>query len=371
METEAPVWILTGAHEGDNAQLRVLAAATGLTYVEKQLTYNWFCKLPNVLKGSGRWTMTRAARGMLSAPWPQMVMAIGRRAAPIAQWIAHAAGGDVRLVHLGRPRSRLDRFDLVITTPQYRLPKRDNVIELALPLSRLSGTIPVNDVAQWTDITQNLSPPFTALLVGGATDAYRFDADAGRQLGEEASAYVRKSGGSLLVSTSPRTSVETETALIKMIDIPFYCYRWSESRGKDNPLRGLLALADEIIVTSDSASMIADAVTAQKPIRLFEMPKRTASPLKRHIDGWFRELEAKGWDNPSLGLRLTLLRALADRGIVNPPRDMPTLIAALSKEAMLPSLGSTAGASGQDLTLNAYCQQQLSHAVARIKTLLP
>ena len=39
-----------------------------------------------------------------------------------------------RLVQIGRPRADLDGFDLVVTTPQYRLPERPNVLHLALPL---------------------------------------------------------------------------------------------------------------------------------------------------------------------------------------------------------------------------------------------
>jgi hypothetical protein len=41
----------------------------------------------------------------------------------------------------------------------------------------------------------------------------------------------------------------------------------------DNPYKAMLALADHFVVSVDSASMVAEAATRQKPIFLFHLPK--------------------------------------------------------------------------------------------------
>ena len=129
---DPPIWILTGSREGDNAQVRSLAQATGLDFVEKNLSYNKAYKLPNMLKGDGLWTLLPDARQLLQPPWPSVTISVGRRSVPAARWIKKQSGGKTQLVHIGRPRAPLDEFDLIVTTPQYRLPAGPNIFANAI-----------------------------------------------------------------------------------------------------------------------------------------------------------------------------------------------------------------------------------------------
>ena len=61
-----------------------------------------------------------------------------------------------------------------------------------------------------------------------------------------------------------------QAALEQRLACPHMLYRW-RPRDADNPYFAILALADEIIVTADSISMIAEACATGKPTYLFDI----------------------------------------------------------------------------------------------------
>lgn len=369
IEPTPPIWILTAAREGDNAQLRVLAEATGLDFVEKNLLYNRFYGLPNMFKGRSLWTVLPQSRPLLQPPWPKVVLSVGRRSVPVLRWLQHQSGGATRFVQIGRPRAMLDLFDLILTTPQYRLPIRPNVLQLPVPLSRLRGVDLSREADTWRTIADGLKRPLTSLLVGGNTNAYVFDAQSAARLGAAVNGHVKARGGSLLVTTSPRTSRDAEQALSDALDVPAYFYRWSQTNGADNPYLGLLALADDIIVTSDSASLLSDATVADKPIWLFDVPMRPHKFGKQWLDAKFREVEVAEQMGRQPGVALRLLRGLGNRGLVSPPRRMARVIDDLVAGGLASRLGDEEGPRVATSELKQRCETILEQAVARIQAL--
>jgi len=109
-----------------------------------------------------------------------------------------------------------------------------------------------------------------AVVIGGNAGPYVLDPEAGALLGRAASAYAKKVGGSLLVSTSARTPEPAIAALESAIDVPAEIYRWQRD-ATENPYLGYLALADSIIVTCESMSMLAEACSTRKPVFMFDL----------------------------------------------------------------------------------------------------
>ncbi|MFD2838360.1 ELM1/GtrOC1 family putative glycosyltransferase [Azotobacter vinelandii] len=246
------VWVLQGARAGDNAQLTDIAEALGWPYEIKRADASGFA---------------------LSPPWPDLVLSAGRHTAVVARQIQRQSQGHARLVVLGRPRASLDRFDRVVTTPQYGLPLRGNVVDLPAPFI---GEHPLDEATldAWRQRFAHLPRPWIALLVGGDTIPYRLDERTATTLGREAGAAARTRGGSLLVSTSPRTSADATDALLAAIDAPLWSYRFGSP--DDNPYRALLALADAFVVTGESVSMLTEACMTGRPVAVFPLP------LQRH-----------------------------------------------------------------------------------------
>src|SRR5690554_5381793 len=68
-------------------------------------------------------------------------------------------------------------------------------------------------ISAWTPRLASLPRPWIAILIGGSSPPFAFDKAAGTALGSTAAELARTTGGSLLVTTSPRTSAIAATAL--------------------------------------------------------------------------------------------------------------------------------------------------------------
>jgi len=347
MPTRLLIWALTGSRAGDNAQVRALAhavaGARSAEVMEKSLSYRALRLLPNVLIPPGTTVLDAASRRLVEeGPWPDLVIGVGRRSVPVARWIRNASKGLTRLVWLGRPRAPLDWFDLVITTAQYGLPERSNVVMVDLPPA--SSAASPDDLEIWRERFSDLPRPHVAVLVGGERWPIRFDAEEAHRLGAAVNAVVRRLGGSWIVSTSPRTGIRQSRALHEVLKKPGYFYYWREGR-KENPHHALPALADAFVVTSDSASMIAEAVRSGRPVLVHRLPR---SPL------------ALQWSARS-GLR----RRLAESGILSPPRDMDAFCDRLEARGLIRPL-TDAVAEGFPSGGSALREKDLEEAIARI-----
>ncbi len=138
MAISPKVWVLLGTERGDNGQLTSLADALGWPYETKQLVYNPLNRCPNLLLGASLISLDRRKSSPLTAPWPDLVIAASRHSVPVALWLKKRSGGRTRLVHLMYAQAPLDWFDLLITTPQYCLPPRPNVLHNTAPLNRIA-----------------------------------------------------------------------------------------------------------------------------------------------------------------------------------------------------------------------------------------
>jgi mitochondrial fission protein ELM1 len=263
------VWVLQGNREGDNAQARALAERLGAAFVLKRIVWSSFHLLPNVIRRAGLLAVDRQRSDSLAPPWPDAVIAVGRRTAPISVWIKRQSEGRTRLIHLGRPRFPLDWFDLIITTPQYALPDGPNVVKSLLPLT--NAVLPPVDGKAWELRFAPLPRPWTGVLVGGSVFPFRFGRAEALTLTEKLKDYWRKTQGSLLISTSPRTGKDVADILAVAVGPHGYVHRWV--RGTENPHRFILSAADRFIVTEDSASMLAEACRSRKPVEIDELPR--------------------------------------------------------------------------------------------------
>lgn len=280
------VWVLAGHKAGDNAQLIALANALGWPFEVKRLAYRSTELATNLALRVTLAGTDRRRSSDLTPPWPDLVLTAGRRNEPVARWIKARSRGSAKLVHVGRPWAPPERFDLVVTTRQYFVPARGNVLTLAMPLHAITPAALGDARSAWTPRIEHLPRPYIAVLVGGASPPYRFDAEDGARLGRAVNERAIRAGGSLLVTTSARTSPEAAAALEGTLAAPHHLHRW-RADAADNPYRAFLALADEIVVTGDSISMLAEALATGKPVFLFDlggMRERGPRPLRAARD---------------------------------------------------------------------------------------
>jgi mitochondrial fission protein ELM1 len=219
VESTPTVWLLLGKGTGGNGQMKSLGAALGWPHETKQLVYSRFSRIPNALLGASVLGVDRGASSPLTPPWPDLVIAASRRSAPVARWIKQQSGGRTRLVHLMHTQAPLEPFDLILTTPQYRLPAHPNVVHQAAPLVRIDTDRLAAAAADWSPRFAELRRPFTALLVGGNSSSYVLTAETAGQLARNVIDCSQRSTARCTGTAGSRTRLEIRTSAILPLPI--------------------------------------------------------------------------------------------------------------------------------------------------------
>jgi hypothetical protein len=327
----------------------VLANELGWTTETKPLVFNQLTLLRNLFLGATLLAVDRRRSAPLGPPWPDVVLSSGRYTVPVARWIGRRSGGRTRLVHLGRVGASPDRFDLVLAMPQYGVAPGPKVFAARLPFNRIAPAGLEEAAARWRPRLGHLPRPWIALLVGGPAAPLALDATRMREVAIEVAAEARALGGSVLVSTSRRTPPAVTDALDAALPSPRLLYRW-RAGDPDNPYAALLALADQVVVTADSASMLAEACRTGRPVAVAPLPSRPGPRV---------------WANRWVARVLpTLYRRLVDGGLLMTVRDLPRLHAELRAAGVIRFLGEPVPAMAPPLV------DDLPAAVTAIRALL-
>ena len=270
---EQRIWILTNGRLGDLKQMKILAGHLGWPTEIKRVSLR--TKLRLGIEALAPLLLDRSQSDRLAGPWPAIVVTAATPLTPIARWIKMRSGYRTKLIHIGRPAGCLQDFSLVVTSPEFMLQEKGNIIRLPLPLTDADQIGPTESDGDALLRLEALRKPRTAVLIGGRSPPYLFGASEARELSHRALRLVRQSGGSLLMTTSPRTGKAVEAALFAEVgDIPCFFYKWSDQARNQNPYKAMLHAADQFIVTCDSVSMIADAVATGKPTYVHDLPER-------------------------------------------------------------------------------------------------
>ena len=87
------VWVLLDDRPGNSTQSLGLAEALGWPFETVELLFGWRSRLHNRWLGASVRGLRSGSRAKLVAPWPDLLIAAGRRTAPVGLWIKRASGG--------------------------------------------------------------------------------------------------------------------------------------------------------------------------------------------------------------------------------------------------------------------------------------
>ncbi|MBR1825712.1 MAG: mitochondrial fission ELM1 family protein [Alphaproteobacteria bacterium] len=266
------IWSLMDNRRGSVGQAQgVLDALDEAQFIktEKKIVYTKFAGLPNWLRGRTLIGVAAESRAEICPPFPDYVLSISRRTAPIARYIKKCAPQTkiIQLMHPGN--TGLTDFDLVIV-PEHDKNKKHtaNIHYIVGCPHRITSQYLQNARAKWQSEFAQLPAPLTAVIIGGGIKGKTFPLEDVRNFCAEVKTLKAQIGGSILITTSRRTGAEAEEIIKKeLADIPQYNYYWGDTR--ENPYAGFLACADNIVITADSVSMCCEATGTGKPIYLF------------------------------------------------------------------------------------------------------
>jgi hypothetical protein len=153
----------------------------------------------------------------------------------------------------------------------------------------------------------------------------------------------------VLLSTSRRTPIDSAEAVIGAIGPQAVVYRW-RANDPENPYAAFLTLADEVVVTGDSASMLAEALRSGKKVSVAPLPLQP--DLRRRLVDVVRAVLPRSW-----------FALLVDLGIIASTRDLDRLQQRLRAERLI-------GQPGGDATDLAALADDLPLAAQRLRELL-
>ena len=131
--------------------------------------------------------------------------------------------------------------------------------------------------------------------------------------------------------TSKRTGVEEELTIAKHLSADHAACYWNSMRG-DNKYAAFLAAADEIVVTEDSVSMITEACSTGKPVKIYSLKNSNNRTLEFLVYGPIRKIFLFG---RRLQLAILVKEGLAQWFDLNsPPRKQSTAAQATIKSTL-------------------------------------
>lgn len=311
--------MLTDERAGNRTQAAGLAGALGAPFEVKELRFGILSRLHNILLGASIRGLDRESRAKITPPWPRLVIAAGRRTAPVARWIKQQSGRRTLIVQLGRKGGQDPRpFDAVVTPVHAGQPAHPKRIETLGPLNRVSDEV-LRAAAAASDPFLGGPKPHVALLVGGATARHRFGTADAVRLGADVVRAVQETGGSLVAVTSRRTGDAATGALAGALGADGTVLAWRRD-DPNNAYLACLARADVILVTGDSESMIAEAAATGKAVYI--------CAIKQAPKGWRLRLGARAvrsaaaYRAGSTDLAPRFNAFMIDSGLLRPPRDL-------------------------------------------------
>ncbi|KQP59097.1 nucleoside-diphosphate sugar epimerase [Methylobacterium sp. Leaf108] len=263
----ARAWVITDGKAGDETQCLGLVETLGLRADVRRISgrapFSWLAPWGPV---DPRHAPGRSG-GALAGPLPDLLLASGRQAVPYLRAIRRASAGRTFTAFLKDPRTGPASADF-IWVPDYDDLRGANVLTTPTPPHRVTPARLAAARAAPDPRLAALPRPRVAVLVGGDSRHLRFSAADTARLLAELSA-LSEAGASLMLTVSRRTPPALRAALAALAkDRP--AFFWDGSG--ENPYVPMLALAEAVVVTSDSANMVGEAVSTGVAVLLFELP---------------------------------------------------------------------------------------------------
>tara|TARA_R110001592_G_scaffold336960_1_gene622780 strand:+ start:46573 stop:47673 length:1101 start_codon:yes stop_codon:yes gene_type:complete len=281
-------WVILSDKQGDNGQVETIVDA-----LPWPVEHKYVHMLPQWVLGKPRYRpsldhIDPAQSDAIEAPWPDLILTVGRRPSMVALWIRKQSGNRTKIVLVGKPSGHMLDFSLVIASAENQMPPMDNFLPTTLPLMRISEEDVATEAEAWRSRFDKLDKPLIAMLIGGKTNPFVMNRQVADDLVATAHWVVDELGGTPYVTTSRRTTAEVIEVLRQDLPPQAVFFEWAAG-SPDNPYRALLGSADGFIVTGDSVSMMVEVIYLHKPLAIFPLPTGWlggADQLRRSLAHW-------------------------------------------------------------------------------------
>jgi mitochondrial fission protein ELM1 len=275
-------WILTADYAGLLSQARGLAEAAGLAAEERVLRP----RAPWRWASAKLWPAPLAAvpPDTLRPPVPDLLIGCGGMGAVVSAALKARHPG-TRAVQIQHPGINPARFDLILANRHDGL-HGPNVMQTRLALHRVTPARLAEAARHWAPRFADLPRPLVAVLVGGVNVRFRLDAAVATGIANGLARMMEQDRAGVMLTPSRRTAPEVLQVFRDTLGARG-AFVWDGTG--ENPYFGMLALADVIVVTQDSVSMLSEAVATEAPVLMATLPGH--SRRQSQLTDW---LQAEG-----------------------------------------------------------------------------
>ena len=260
---------------GNRNQLLAILNELNLPYKILDIKYNWLANLPNfILQIFGGCSHVKDFDIKTIKTKPNLILSCGRRTFPLASKLKYLFSDNTYFIHLMYPKLsfNIKKCNLIFT------PSHDNVKANDRIIKTLGSPAPLDIIRIKNKLYK--TKPVISILIGGNHGRYKLKSNIINYMIKETLNKMKK--GSILISTSRRTPDN----IIKLIDKwgkknnIFKIIFHAKNNSEINPLKEMIAYADEFVVTGDSVSMVSQLCQYEKPVRIIFNKKFCAT---KHI----------------------------------------------------------------------------------------
>jgi len=210
---------------------------------------------------------------------PQVLINVGWQTAPVAQALKQQHP-ELFVIQILRPSMNLHWPDIIVVPQHDELPHFPHIISTLGAPNALTSQVLQQAVDPLKDQLNEVTGPYQAVLVGGHSKHFQFSELYVNQFIAQLEQYQQAHVGSLLITTSRRTPITLRDKLSSLHNT------WQYHPGDvgENPYLGMLGIADEIIVTADSISMVSEACRTTVPVYIWGRELQTKPKFKRFYE---------------------------------------------------------------------------------------
>lgn len=268
LPTGTRAWVLLSGKIGHEVNCLGVARELGLEPVLRPVNprplYQFFAP----------WGPADPRDSALQGPLPDLVFASGRATAPYLRAIKKASNGKTFTIFLQDPRIGTRAADLIWVPEHDRLRGENVCVTLTSP-HHLRPAVLAHARAHPDPRLAHLPARRIGLVLGGPSGNHRFEPRDFMMLAAVARE-ILLAGHGLMVTPSRRTPPELMEAIQAAVTSarrPGQAFVWTGEG--ENPYAQILAQAQALIVTGDSANMLGEACATGVPVHVYEPTGRS------------------------------------------------------------------------------------------------
>jgi hypothetical protein len=274
--------LLTEGYHGMISQVEGLAKALNADFQHKIVRLNWLWNyIPPKLSPVSR-LILKDGQYITENEKFDLVISCGRKSV-IPSIFIKKKNKKIFTIHIQNPKVRFNNFDLIVA-PEHDELKGENIITSKGAIHYITRLEIEKARSYLLDKIQN--EKIVSLILGGPNKYYNFSNEELTNIfGEIKSSFISQGYKAIIIP-----SMRTPKRIIDLAITEFLIDGFVVNSVDKQAYLSSLAIANSIVVTCDSTSMISEAATSGKPIFVAHMqPKRNNYRFKRFYK-LFREL---------------------------------------------------------------------------------